>query len=73
MPLINVQLIENVFTPEQKRQIITKLTDAMLSVEGEALRGATWVTLNEVKEGSWGMGGKALTAGDVHRMQKGAS
>ncbi len=43
MPLIEVHLIENVFSPEQKRQMISKLTDAMVAIEGEAMRGATWV------------------------------
>ncbi len=70
MPLVNVQIIENVFTPEQKQQIITKLTDAMVAVEGEALRGVTWVRIEEIKEGNWGIGGHALHARDVHRMQE---
>ena len=35
MPLINVKLIEDVFTPDQKRQIVGRLTDAMVSIEGE--------------------------------------
>lgn len=69
MPLVNVQIIENVFTPEQKKEIITKVTDAMLSIEGEALREVTWVKIDEVKEGNWGIGGHCLTAADVHRMQ----
>jgi 4-oxalocrotonate tautomerase len=73
MPLVNVQIIENVFTPEQKQQIIGKITDAMVAVEGEALRGVTWVKIDEVKEGNWGMGGQALYARDVHRMQKAAA
>ena len=73
MPLIHVQVIENVFTPEQKKQIITKLTDAMVSIEGEALRGVTWVKIDEIKEGNWGMGGHALHARDVHRMQNAAA
>jgi len=71
MPLINVQIIENVFTPEQKKQIVTKLTDAMVAVEGEALRSVTWVKIDEVKEGNWGIGGQPLRAADVHRMQRG--
>jgi 4-oxalocrotonate tautomerase len=71
MPLINVQIIENVFTPEQKQQIIGKITDAMVAIEGEALRAVTWVKIDEVKEGNWGIGGQALHASDVHRMQKG--
>lgn len=41
MPLIQVKLIEEVFTPAQKKEIIRKLTDAMVSVEGENLRTAT--------------------------------
>ena len=43
MPLIEVHLVEKVFNPEQKRQIIQKLTDAMVSVEGENMRDVTWV------------------------------
>lgn len=70
MPLVNVQIIENVFTSEQKQQIISKITDAMVSIEGEALREVTWVKIEEIKEGNWGIGGKGLHARDVHRMQK---
>ena len=33
MPLIEVHLIENVFNPEQKRQIIKKLTDTMVTID----------------------------------------
>ena len=70
MPLVNVQIIENVFTPKQKQEIIEKITDAMVSIEGEALREVTWVKIDEVKEGNWGIGGRALRASDVLRMQK---
>ena len=42
MPLIEVHVIENVFNAEQKRQMISKLTDAMVSIEGENMRGVTW-------------------------------
>jgi len=73
MPLVNVQIIENVFTPEQKQQIITGITDVMVAIEGEALRGVTWVKIDEVKEGNWGIGGQALHAADVHRMQNGGA
>ena len=38
MPLIQVQAIKDVFSKEQKRQIISKLTDAMVSIEGENRR-----------------------------------
>ena len=70
MPLINVQVIENVFTPEQKKQIITKLTDAMVSIEGEPFLKVTWVKIDEVKEGNWGIGGQQLYLADVERIRQ---
>lgn len=69
MPMITVQAIENVFTPEQKKEIIEKITNAMVSVEGENLRDLTWVKIEEVKESDWAIGGKCLTAADVHALQ----
>ncbi|MDE2581176.1 MAG: 4-oxalocrotonate tautomerase family protein [Rhodospirillales bacterium] len=65
MPLIQVRVIKGVFSADQKRQIIGRLTDAMVSVEGEAMRGVTWCVVEEVESGDWGIGGKALTAADV--------
>ena len=61
MPLIEVHLIEKVFTPEQKRQMISKLTDAMVAIEGENMRDVTWVKISEVASGEWGIGGQPLT------------
>jgi len=65
MPFINVKLIEGVFSPEQKQQIVRKLTDAMVSIEGEAMRGVTWTVIEEVKSGNWAIGGQPLTTADV--------
>jgi 4-oxalocrotonate tautomerase len=62
MPLIEVHLLEEVFTPEQKRQIIAKMTDAMVAVRGENVRGVTWVKISEVASGDWGIAGQPLTA-----------
>lgn len=65
MPFINVKLIEGVFSPEQKAQIIRKLTDTMVSIEGEAMRAVTWTVIEEVKSGDWGIAGDPLTTADV--------
>ena len=65
MPLINVKVIENVFTPQQKRDVVERLTEAMVSIEGENMRGVTWVIVEEGKSGQWGIGGGALTTADV--------
>jgi 4-oxalocrotonate tautomerase len=72
MPFINVKLIEEVFSPQQKRQIVEKLTDTMVSIEGENMRGVTMVVIEEVRSGDWGIGGKALTTQDVRDLAQGA-
>jgi 4-oxalocrotonate tautomerase len=68
MPLLDVHVIENTFTPEQKRQMIERLTDAMVSVEGEKMRGVTWVKISEVRSGEWGIGGKPMTTEAVKEL-----
>lgn len=68
MPLVDIQVIKNVFTSEQKGQLIERVTDAMVSVEGEAMRGVTWVRVLEVEEGNWAIGGTRLSAAQIHRM-----
>jgi 4-oxalocrotonate tautomerase len=72
MPLINVKLIEDVFTSEQKRQIVTDLTEAMVAIEGENMRGVTWVVVEEVHSGDWGIGGKPLTTDAVKALAAGS-
>src|SRR5271156_4302312 len=71
MPLIEVHLIEDVFDTAQKKQIIEKLTDAMVSIEGENMRGVTWVKISEVASGEWGIGGQALTTEAVKALAAG--
>jgi 4-oxalocrotonate tautomerase len=71
MPLIQVKLIEGVFTETQKREMIRKLTDAMVSIEGENMRPVTWVVVEEAKSGDWGIGGKPLTTSDVKQLAAG--
>ena len=71
MPLINVKLIEGVFTGDQKQEIVRRLTDTMVSIEGENMRGVTWVVVEEVKSGDWGIGGQPLTTADVTKLAAG--
>ena len=71
MPLVNVKLIEGVFTTTQKQEMIRKLTDAMVSIEGENMRPVTWVVIEEVKSGEWGIGGNPLTVSDVKALADG--
>jgi 4-oxalocrotonate tautomerase len=71
MPLINVKLIEGVFSSEQKQEIMQKLTDTMVSIEGENMRSVTWCVIDEVKSGDWAIAGKALTTEDVKALAAG--
>lgn len=68
MPMVNIEVIKDVFTPRQKRELIEKVTEAMIAVEGEAMRGVTWVRVQEYEQGDWAIGGKTLTAADVHAL-----
>lgn len=68
MPLVTIDVIEDVFTPAQKRELIANVTDAMIKVEGEAMRQVTWVRVREFKQGDWAIGGKMLKAADVHAL-----
>lgn len=71
MPLVTIDIIKDVFTPKQKQQLIAKVTEAMIEVEGENMRGVTWVRVREVEGGDWAIGGKALYAADVHALAAG--
>lgn len=71
MPLVTIDVIKDVFTPDQKQELITRVTEAMIAVEGERMRPVTWVRINEVEQGDWAIGGKRLTAADVHALASG--
>jgi len=72
MPLVTIKLIEGIFTDQQKQQMIERVTDAMLSIEGENLRPVTWVLIDDsIKSGEWGIGGHGLTVEDVQAVAAG--
>ena len=68
MPLVTIDVIKDVFSDDQKAEIIDRVTETMVELEGEALRSVTWVRINEFEQGDWGVGGKLLTAAAVHQM-----
>ena len=71
MPLVDIEVIEGVFDDAQKAQMIEKVTNAMVEVEGENMRGVTWVRVKEVRSGQWGIGGNTPSAGDIKAMAAG--
>jgi len=70
MPLVQIRGIEGYLTLEQKQDLIRKVTDAVVSVEGEGLRPVTWVTIEDVQPGEWGVGGQAMTADDLRELSQ---
>ena len=48
-----------------------KLTEAMVSIEGESMRPVTWCVIEEVRSGDWGIGGNTLTTAEVKNLAAG--
>jgi 4-oxalocrotonate tautomerase len=71
MPLVTIDVIKDVFTPAQKKNLIARVTEAMVEVEGENMRPVTWVRINEFESGDWAIGGKALRTSDVQALAAG--
>ena len=65
MPSIDIQVMEGVFSTEDKRLMIEKVTDAFGEVVGGTLRAGTTVRIHEIKSGSWGYGGQPITTEDA--------
>ena len=54
MPLINVKVIEGVFSSEQRQDMVRRVTDALTEIEGENRRRGTWCLVEEITSGDWG-------------------
>jgi 4-oxalocrotonate tautomerase len=70
MSFIQVKVIEGVFTAPQKREIVERLTNAMIEIEAEDLRELTWCVVEEIASGDWGIAGHTLTADDLKALAR---
>ena len=68
MPLVQIKGISGCLSLQQKQDIISKVTDAILAVEGEGLRPVTWVLIEDVASGEWGVGGQPVTTDALREM-----
>jgi 4-oxalocrotonate tautomerase len=68
MPLVQIKGISGFLTLDQKQEIIKNVTDAIVSVEGEGLRPVTWVLIEDVQSGEWGIGGDPVTTETVREL-----
>jgi 4-oxalocrotonate tautomerase len=69
MPFVEIKVFEGELSDTQAQDLIRKVTDVVVSFAGESLRQATWVVVQEVKSGHWGVGGKALGLDDIRAIQ----
>jgi 4-oxalocrotonate tautomerase len=62
MPVVNVRVPAGSLSQDQKQAIVSGITDVIIRVEGiEKVRPYTVVLIDEVADGGWGQGGRALT------------
>ena len=69
MPIVNIRVIENVFTPQEKEEMLKGVSEALVAVEGENVRPYTVVVLEEVRSGDYAVGGQPLTTADVQAVR----
>lgn len=68
MPLIEVKVFKDELSNDQSSELIARITDAVAETTSEKLRDVTWVIVNEVNDGHWGVGGNALSLDDVKKI-----
>jgi 4-oxalocrotonate tautomerase len=73
MPFIDIKVIQGVFTPEEKRELVERVSETVIEVEGEALRPYTHTAITETPSGEWAIGGQVLTADDVQTVRSAAA
>ena len=60
MPFVSVKALEGFLSTEEKQRLIKEITDSVVAIKGEVVRDGTWVTVEDVPSGAWGIGGKIL-------------
>jgi len=68
MPLAQIKGISGFLSTEQKQALIRGVTDAIVAVEGEGMRPVTWVIIEDVKSGEWGIAGEPITVEAARKM-----
>lgn len=61
MPQIQIRVIENAYSPEQKKQMITQLTCTMLEIVGEASDPISCIVLEEIQSDPRDRKGRSAT------------
>ena len=69
MPLVQIHVFEDELSEEQSNELIYGITDVVTEVTSDKLRDVTWVMINEVKSGHWGVAGNTLGLDDVKKLR----
>jgi 4-oxalocrotonate tautomerase len=56
MASVQVELIDELFTPVQKKELFNQLSDAVILIKGEYMHSAAWVSMEEICNGEWRIG-----------------
>jgi len=60
MPFVNVQTIKGIMNPEQKNELLRRMTDLIVEIEGKGnpeFRSSVWVRIDEHEPEQWILGG----------------
>lgn len=71
MPFVNVQTIKGIMTEAQKSQLLDKITDLMVQIEGRgnpAFRQDVWVRIDEHEPESWSLGDRKPTRAYIEQV-----
>jgi 4-oxalocrotonate tautomerase len=72
MPLVTIRALEGALSPAQREDLMVRVTDAVIAVQGEGVRPVTWVIFDEIRDRSVAIGGDVKSSSDVRRLMSGA-
>ena len=67
--MVAIKVFKDELSNSQTQDLIHKVTEAVIPFVGEKLRDNTWVLIEEIASGSWGIGGKAFGLEDIRAIQ----
>ena len=71
MPFVQVKLIEEACTSTEKIEIVTELTDAMVSIKEQNSPSWVWADIEDVLSDEWEIGGLAMTTEAIRALVAG--
>ena len=56
--IVTIWVLREQYSPDQKREMIRRVSDAMAEVIGRGAANPTWVVIEEIQRGDWWFGGR---------------